>query len=715
MRVWLCKYKAYGVTSHLRITPPPIPARAGFSAHVRCRGDAPKSRRRTPVIELEYDSVETQPATEVGGDPQTFTRASTRSEVIPPNRVGRPLQQDQVADEDIPSTNTNNPYDPGNAKDLGPTKGIQLEDLDVKDFYPAGEGEFGYLGTDTEASQMKESEEEILKYLGIAPATDGISKPDLARAKARVSEALRHGAYHELFSAVFEASRNSDYIGSLPPTVFIEILRLLSSDQFLEPYLDLYRYLPPEYVHSLRHYYGTHVPEIKAICSTYMRMIRRVAQRRDSSDRGLGLGEYTILLNAARLAGDELTANSLWTEMAVNRVAPDIQCYNHYLAARCWPLSSLRPAQRVLHHHGDFPTDQHLGGITLQEDRFADLKSDVSKGFAQMVERGIAPDVETFGLLMTAFGRVGDTKGVKSILKDAWNVDVDHVLALDSETEHLDDMDPTSPLRPNGHLLFVIANVFASNNDVPTALRMVDHVSRRFSVPIPTKVWEELLQWTHLLSKQTHDNLPREQLPGKLPLKSVENLWNIMTAEPYNVKPNMFMLDIYVQNLFTRQMFEATLSQIIAGVALHVEDLRKYNELERTLEGFHQKERQGNPVMHGQNVVEASRRATIARLKVARDDYLVFRWISMLINGHRWMKTPFLRIVIWQRQELPQVLEAFWPFRPKGPDGLKYHTHTGIIEIQTERQWRFEDHREVQRSLGAFQSLLDSLQEESRP
>ena len=150
-----------------------------------------------------------------------------------------------------------------------------------------------------------------------------------------------------------------------------------------------------------------------------------------------------------------------------------------------------------------------------------------------MIEQGIMADSRAFCLLMTALAKEGDLVGVKSILKQAWDVDTDKPIDVDEDPQRPNALSRQSPPFPDDRVLWTIANIFGSNNDIPAALRVVDYISRQHSISIPSCVWEILFMWTYVLSVRRPWKVMTDMdwagtALGKLPLQALASVWNTM-------------------------------------------------------------------------------------------------------------------------------------------------------------------------------------------
>lgn len=169
-----------------------------------------------------------------------------------------------------------------------------------------------------------------------------------------------------------------------------------------------------------------------------------------------------------------------------------------------------------------------------------------------MLKDGAVANEESFRIVMTALAREGDLETVQSILHRMWNINVDGLRkGKDEEALKPKYMDPSNPLRPTANLLFTVAHAFGINNDIPIALRLVDFIARHYDLQIPRETWEQLFEWTFVLS------LPRTGVKartdgtreGELPQQAVANLWNTMTGTAYLIKPTMGMYNHLMRNL----------------------------------------------------------------------------------------------------------------------------------------------------------------------
>ena len=499
--------------------------------------------------------------------------------------------------------------------------------------------------------------------------------------RRRVWDALQQGKPHELLPAFLDASQDPAYLGLLPSTTFIEILEALHPKHFVADVKKVYRDLHPSQIE----YSGS--PQLEEVLTQYTSDIRKIVQRRISACGDPGIEEWRFLLQSVASIGDGAGAQKIWKQMVNRKIEPDLACYNLYFEARCWSGAYL-PLER--HRLRVIPKSSQLRSIRKTEWEHlhkllgfrvgpGGLKHEVASMFSVMVNRGISANSKTFELLMLALSREGDLRGAKAILNKVWNVDVDSILAGEQDPAQLTKLARGSPLYPTTTTLHTIAHVFGSNNELSTALRIVDYVSRQFSITVGPEVWDELLEWTYVLSSRRHgarinDGASR----GQLSLSSVESLWETMVSAPYNIRPNMRMHNFYCINLRHRQMLHAMLHQMRAGLTLYRIQATEYYELRR-LGGVAMVEPREQDSPAKPPIIDISQQeTTLGALTEYRNFLMVSRWFRLLLGGTRW-GSDLDRLVIWERQELPNAVREFWHFRPR--PHLQYRMATGTVRI----------------------------------
>ncbi|KAI9779715.1 MAG: hypothetical protein M1839_007213 [Geoglossum umbratile] len=466
-------------------------------------------------------------------------------------------------------------------------------------------------------------------------------------------------------------------ICSIPRTTFSEILQLLNPGHFVDQPKRIHDELSSLTVEALG------IVPIQSIFTEFVSNIRRVVEMRRLGRRPLGINDYASLLNCARACGDAATATAVWNDMNQAGVLPNTACYNHYMAAKCFPSGpglGHRHTLRVIPYNlrkramGKSGSSRSPGFSVGR----GGIRSQVMQLFDDMVLRGLGKgDLRTFCYIMIALAREGDIAGVKSVLNRVWGVDVDALLRDEESLYPVKTFRRDSPLFPNTYLLFAIAHAFGSNNDIPTALRIVDYVSRQYSIAIPRRVWAHLMEWTFVLSVPRFGQGREEEngaLTGKLPLNSVESLWVTMAAEPYNVKPTMAAYNRYIKSLILRQSLGKAQEMMRKGLACYELSAKRYRvERRRYLLA---RSLWAGAATPGSGVGTLWRRVHLAEIETRCQRLVVERWVRLLIKGFGLAK----KNPEWEREAIPNVIREWRDFLPE--QRVCYGTTGGVVTLR---------------------------------
>lgn len=529
-----------------------------------------------------------------------------------------------------------------------------------------------------------------------------VSSTRIAEAKLRVSESLRREDAHQLIYFLERACEDPTYLSSLPRTTISEILRLLDPKHLFDAVKFLHRHLTPKNIDFLR----GEARQMVEVFKYYKSKVRSITNKLVADGRQLGLQDYKLLLNLARSMGDGEGAVEIWDDMIKHQVKPDTICYNHYFEALCWedtyyPMekTKTRICSLYLNMRRTGLNQPQTGNGSERKDYLGykvgtgGIKQEVTTKFTEMIARSVRPDGKTYGCLMTAYSREGDLQAVKSILKSVWDVDVDAIMKSEDDIMSPAAINADSPLHPTSDLLFIIAHIFGSNSELAAAMRIVDHISRRFSIPIDRETWRELLEWTFALSKLRSKQARGCGLHiGQLPPSSVERLWKIMTSPPYNIKPTIAMIDRVVRSFSRRDQADQMIYHMRTGLKLHESSQHTYKKLRSSiirktwLKGFFNESKHWLQHM-----------AQVSFLRKYRDFLFISRWFRLLLRRRRGYR-PMDRILIWERQTLPKAIELFWHYRPLR--GISYLIASGKVEIKhdNELQLKVEKDKKYQMS-----------------
>ncbi|KAH8127688.1 hypothetical protein FP744_10005214 [Trichoderma asperellum] len=190
-------------------------------------------------------------------------------------------------------------------------------------------------------------------------------------------------------------------------------------------------------------------------------------------------------------------------------------------------------------------------------------------------------DEELLCTSMVAFARSGSLNSIKKmILENYYGVVVTQKDAsgqpADIEISGGRDFPPNSPLTPTPRLLQAIVEAFGSMSHIVLGTKLLDFVSRRYSIPIPHKTWSSLLNWTYISASKPFKPI-RDMQTGQLSTSSsaadVRHIWDAMTSEPYNITPTFADLDIYVKTLINQRSFGQAIATIRAHAIPHYSSL----------------------------------------------------------------------------------------------------------------------------------------------
>lgn len=422
---------------------------------------------------------------------------------------------------------------------------------------------------------------------------------------------------------------------------------------------------PARYVSLRARHYLNDQNEARLMAESYSyeefrRRLQLVSMGMQANGYSLSVLEYTHLLDCARAGEDIEMAEKLWNQMSGQEgVSPDTWAYNTYMAAMCGTASTereLRVTERTVAQRSAI-TDENVRARAITV-------------YKRMIDRGITPNSMTFDVLMLAMARMGDIHSVRRTLKQVWDVDVDSLGTRPETPESMEPaMDRDSPLYPREHTLVAVAAAFGSNNDVETAIRAVDHISRRYKIKISVAAWTVLLNWTYVFTRP-----PTHILPNF----SVMNLWRIMIAAPYNIKLTLEMYDYLVRSLISRKMAPDAETMINRGLKAFSRIIRRAENSEEVLLSSLQ-DFPDNGLSYDA-IIGLKREVAIARREEFRGRSIIRRWIELLCLG-KGMRPDHSRI------RVPNVIRKMQYFLG---EQIAYVTPSGyiILHLGKEQAWR---------------------------
>ncbi|KAK4952308.1 hypothetical protein LTR66_013749, partial [Elasticomyces elasticus] len=403
--------------------------------------------------------------------------------------------------------------------------------------------------------------------------------------KHELKAGLQRQEADRVLRAFLAAAQDHDFIKSIPSTTFSQILHLIRPAAFVSSIRDVsatFRHRIPRMLQQPVHH----------SLVDYVSVVQDVVNIRRAAGGTLNIADYTSLLACTCAVGDGSAAKSIWTDMQEDGIIPDTACYNLYMGAIVHNgehLGRVQKKLRVIKFHKSARSVSRLGsGFTGYRIGEKGIKQTTIDIFNEMLRHEAIADQDSFICVMTAAGREGDLATVKAVLRKVWLVDVDALMSGTDEQEfapHV-QLGRTSPLYPSSRLLFTIAHVFGINNDIPTALRVVDYVSRLYSISISRNTWAQLFEWTFVLAVPRYGSsaLRWGHKTGQLPKQSVLNLWHTMTSPPYNIKPTIVMYDQLLRNLTYRSHMRKMLDFMEEGRGLYRSSIKAARQAFHALE-----------------------------------------------------------------------------------------------------------------------------------
>ncbi|MCJ1332403.1 hypothetical protein MMC10_009095 [Thelotrema lepadinum] len=493
------------------------------------------------------------------------------------------------------------------------------------------------------------------------------------RLRRETSHALQDGDLDTMLRKFLQLSQRTSALEALPSTFLTEIIRNLKPQHFVDPFKLAYEWVHPTFIYRL----NQPLRQLRDIFRDYIQALRAITTRLRRAGKRLGIREYTTLLDAARATGDAKLALHLFTTMRKDAIQPDTACYNHFFEALSWD-TGYDPSEPLpnggMHKHRISATNLHRRKLRGTNPWYAErlsidpqvLRNLVVKEYENMYKEGTNANVTTYCFFMQAMSRARDLKSVKSILEKVWEIDVERIVSSDDQASIFEsELEQDAPIYPNQELLFTIAHIFGSHNDIPTALRVVDHVARKYDLLIDPDTFFQLAQWTWIGSrKQGATRQAREPDITLLPRHAFEKLWRTMVSEPYNVKPNELLYHMRIRNFW---------------------DSRRRSKMIGAMEEVHGLMEMGKGskiTLQDIPIHDQSRAASDLKQIILLRNYNLFeRWAKLVLGG----KGFGFGWTAWKTRGVPKFVKSWSKYIDRGGQGVAYSIPTGRVQFHRER------------------------------
>ena len=421
-----------------------------------------------------------------------------------------------------------------------------------------------------------------------------------------------------------------------------------------------------------------------------MSRVERILAEYRATNTALGTPECAHLLDIARATGNLSMARDIWMEMDARGIMRNTKCYNTYIAALCgstlteatWKTNARTVALRVARGRVNAETGQEVMG---------DTSAQALALFDEMLREGVIPDMATFEFLLLAVAKMGNLSVVKSLIWRCWGVDIAAPFFSTEAVGGIANSEPCSPtstqspsaagyqtlqeptnptplhLPPTSTTLTNIACAFSRLSHPSIAIRLINHLSITYSLPIPFSTWQQLINWTYVFTRPpATTRVMREKIMSRL--------WRVMRCSPYNVDPDIEMFDLMIRHHLRGQRYKwasklltevlrpnslwDSLNTKLAGLRARVESEvgwghpRVYTSVTDNL-NYNRKALLPHPLRT--NSLTTATAAMDLRLHRARS--LIKRWIELLIQAVK-VDDDFPRQT-YRRVRVPNLINAY--------------------------------------------------------
>ncbi|KAI0976348.1 mitochondrial ATPase expression-domain-containing protein [Xylaria arbuscula] len=441
---------------------------------------------------------------------------------------------------------------------------------------------------------------------------------------------------------------------------------------------------------------------LRKLYTALMRWLLTLMSAMQAAGYTLHLEEYISLIRSAAASSDLAIAGALWNDLSgsANPLLPwrNSELYTEYIKARFlteplytnYQKTTRMVTPRNLHRSRlllPVPAVQRLDSLRASV-RSKRLRFGLNKNTGHVEElmrtlRGHGPAKKLFRTviefhsfrvdepllcaLMIALGRAGSLRFVGTeILQRFFGIKSPHPLS--GKQPSGSERPPFASVRPSVRLMRAVVETYGSNAEIGVAVQLVEHLSNTWKIPIPRDIWQDLMEWTHVMSTppvSTAWILARLSLKVPSP-QAVEMIWNAMTSPPYNQTATFRNYSILIRSLIGRREDDLTpvLSRMREAVLLYETQCREYEAavFEYTLY------RRANIVPS--KVINRFQRARHKKQMMWFD---IMMWCRMLLS-----RLPLSKVSPLPQPLVPQFIQEFRPFL-KNP--IEYLTPTGRISL----------------------------------
>ncbi|KAI1809141.1 mitochondrial ATPase expression-domain-containing protein [Poronia punctata] len=453
----------------------------------------------------------------------------------------------------------------------------------------------------------------------------------------------------------------------------------------------------------------------------------------NASGQALSGEEYIYLMRCAGATSDLKAVRAIWVDLrsTLAGVWLNTEIYTEFIKARFLtePLYtsfaktsrmitprhlhrsrlyiSTRRAQRLDNLAYVTMSAHHHWGLNKNVDHVEPLirqlrhNGPIIRLFSNVLSRGYQLDEEFLCSVMVAFGRSGSLQTVGTTILEKYfaitppafippEVEIGEGLyKLDEkdpprlapwvELETLDPLHvnivlqhrPNKPIQPTVRLMRAIVETYGSNGEIALALELVEFLSARYEIPVPSDVWTDLLGWTHIMrTPPTSVAWKIAGLSSKIPHpRMIRMIWDKMTSPPHNQEPTFEHYNILIKHFVGKDPERiwndtwAIIWYMKTATGMYWEQCRKYEDAALK---YIQYKRDGAYTGHAASLFERER----------------FKKERMWFSISQWCKTLIKKVDYGPRHPSSHVAhQLIRTFRPFLINPIRYRTPGGYVTL----------------------------------
>ena len=405
------------------------------------------------------------------------------------------------------------------------------------------------------------------------------------------------------------------------------------------------------------------------------------------------LQDYQTLLALANETGDADLAEVVFETMQADCAQPDVESWNHLLEVQCRQYFS---DDYTSGRAGMQKSAEKSTPIFVSESQQKVVDTNVKSMFREMGLKGIAPNTDTYCLLLESMGRSRNFHAAKALLKDVWGIDINTVLEEGNTTPSPKNrLTPGSFIYPNQKLLESIAVICGACYIKPNdTLRIIEHVSRQFAIPIEAITWNQVLQGAFNFDEYSRSDIwygrVRDLRSWEYPKSRLDQTWKKMQASPHNFKPDLTMYHTMMRSYFVRGQIKNLRDALLE--AMELVEVHKFDIIVPDPDDlFYDSTKWRVSLSEGRQRARAGSLevSDIARSVFYNERGYICFWLLVLLNRSSWHKNaerwPF---GTWIHRMVPELLCKLWYYHPS--EALEYETLAGTVRFNTSFRHRHE-------------------------